>query len=324
MFYFSGEVAGAFLGTLGIPPNTQKLKKFYKLFELEESTTDIIGNPYNVSNEVIDKKILGDDLKDKCLNDLSLAKYVYDNMQESPSLIALKEAQGEKAFDNFFKLFTFIRQLQAFNTLSSTNYVIGNLDDEDPSQTRSFSGNDRREIVGGVEVLSEKIYEELQKLYGKTGSKTFRIIGGNRNVKAEVKTIKETDDGYLNVEYLFTINRARPRMKKTKGHYVIFTPTSKIATQVNFEPPLSVNKLNALKNIHYSSSLKIFLAFSEAFWENPGPESMIPSIPFRKDVNDPEAVLGAASFADDFLIQVSLWLNVSTFAFQTGFIKTFY
>ena len=116
-------------------------------------------------------------------------------------------------------------------------------------------------------------------------------------------------------------------MKKTKGHYVIFTPTSKIATQINFEPPLSVNKLNALKNIHYSSSLKIFLAFSEAFWENPGPDSKIPSIPFEKDVNDPEAVLGAASFADDILIQVGLWFMyriftklVSNFGFERNFL----
>ena len=127
--------------------------------------------------------------------------------------------------------------------------------------------------------------------------------------KAEVKTINETDDGYLNVEYLFTIGRARPRIKRIKGDYVIFTPTSKIATQINFEPPLSVNKLNALKNIHYSSSLKIFLAFSEAFWENnPDPNNKIASIPFRKDVNDSEAVLGAASYADDILIQVGYGL----------------
>ena len=130
--------------------------------------------------------------------------------------------------------------------------------------------------------------------------------------KAEVKAINETDDGYLNVEYLFTIGRARPRIKKIKGHYVIFTPTSKIATQINFEPPLSVNKLNALKNIHYSSSLKIFLAFSEAFWENPGPDSKIPSIPFEKNVDNPEAVLGAASFSDDILIQVGLWFMYYT------------
>ena len=154
MFMFSGGVSGA-LEKLGIKPDPQKLREFYQLFQLEENTINIIANPYNVSSEVINQKILGDDLKDICLNDSSLAKYVYDNMQSNPSLIALKEAHGEKAFDNFFKLITFIRQNQAFNTLSATNTVIGLLDDEDPAETRK-SKEDRREIIGGVEVLSEK------------------------------------------------------------------------------------------------------------------------------------------------------------------------
>ena len=266
----------------------------------------MIDNPYKTSSELISQKLLGDGLKDICINDTSLAKYVYDNMQENPSLITLKETEGQKAFDNFFKLTTFIQQLQAFNTDSATNYVIGNLDDEDPSQTRSFSGNDRREIIGGVEVLSNKIYKQIIENYGKGGSNTFRCYGCNIKSKAEVKSIKDTDDdGYTKVKFKLTIGRARPIMKEMKGHYVIFTPTSKIATQIKFDPPLSTNKLNALKNIHYSSSLKIFLAFSEAFWEN-NADNKIPSIPFGENVNDPEAVFGAASFADDLLIQVSL------------------
>ena len=93
----------------------------------------------------------------------------------------------------------------------------------------------------------------------------------------------------------------KSRQRQVMGHYVIFTPTSKIATQINFQPPLSVNKLSSLKNIHYSSSLKIFLAFSKPFWER---DNKIPPIPFGSNNNDREAALGAASFSDDFLIQV--------------------
>ena len=121
-----------------------------------------------------------------------------------------------------------------------------------------------------------------------------------------MKSINNTDDGHVKVQYKLTYRR-RKIMRTTRGHYAIFTPTSKIATQINFEPPLSTNKLNALKNIHYSSSLKIFLAFSKAFWENnTDPDNKIPSIPFGEDNDDAEAKLGAASFADDLLIQVCL------------------
>ena len=277
------------------------------MFELEEGIADIISlpdNPYKISKQVIDQKILGDDLKEICLNDFSLAKYVYDNMQLNPALKIVKDNLGQKAFDNFFKLFTFIRQLQAFSTLSATNTVIGLLDDEDPVETKKVSG-DRREIIGGVEVLSEKIYKEIEKRFGKRGSRTFRCYGCTSRFKAEVKAIKGThNDGYVKVEYELQY-RNRQRMRVAKGHYVIFTPTSKIATQINFEPPLSTNKLNSLKNIHYSSSLKIFLAFSKPFWENNvDPENKIPPIPFGKNDDNPEAELGAASFGDDILIQV--------------------
>ena len=303
---FSGGVSGA-LEKLGITPDPQKLREFYQLFQLEEDTINIIDNPYNVSLQVIEQKILGDDLKEKCLNDLSLAKYVYDNMQKNPSLIALKEAQGEKAFNNFFKLLTFIQQHQAFNTLSATNTVIGLLDDEDTVQTRKAS-DDRREIIGGVEVLSDKIYKEIERKYGRRGTRHFRCYGCTKKSKAEVKSITHTDYGDVQVQYKLTIGRRWSTMRATRGNYAVFTPTSKIATQINFEPPLSTNKLNALKNIHYSSSLKIFLAFSKAFWENnTAPDNKIPSIPFGEDNYDPEAELGAASFADDLLIQVCFY-----------------
>ena len=277
------------------------------MFQLEEEgLTEIIDNPYNITKQVIDQKILGDDLKETCLNDISLAKYVYDNMQLNPALIFVKDNLGQKAFDNFFKLFTFIRQLQAFSTLSATNTVIGLLDNEDQVETRKISG-DRREIIGGVEVLSEKIYKEIERKFGKKGSRTFKCYGCTKKVTAEVKTIKVIyDDGYAKVAYELKYKR-RQKLKVTKGHYVIFTPTSKIATQINFEPPLSVNKLNSLKNIHYSSSLKIFLAFSKPFWENNvDPDNKIPPIPFGENNDDPEAELGAASFSDDLLIQVCL------------------
>ena len=278
------------------------------MFELEEGTADVItlpDNPYNVSLEVIDQKILGDGLKNICLNDISLAKYVYDNMKLNPTLSFINSTLGEEAFDKFFKLFTFIRQLQAFNTLSATNTVIGLLDDEDPVQTKSKMGKDRREIIGGVEILSDKIYREIKDRFGKKGRRTFRCYGCGKTLTAEVKSIKDTeDDGYARVEYELTF-RGRKKLRLTRGHHVIFTPTSKIATQINFEPPLSVKKLNALKNIHYSSSMKIFLAFSKPFWENNlDPENKIPPIPYGKDDDDPEAELGAASFADDLLIQV--------------------
>ncbi|XP_067436413.1 L-amino-acid oxidase-like [Thunnus thynnus] len=51
---------------------------------------------------------------------------------------------------------------------------------------------------------------------------------------------------------------------------VLVTTTAKAALFMDFDPPLSIRKMEALRAVHYDSSTKVLLTFSEKFWEEDG------------------------------------------------------
>ncbi|KAF3698153.1 L-amino-acid oxidase [Channa argus] len=51
---------------------------------------------------------------------------------------------------------------------------------------------------------------------------------------------------------------------------VLVTTTAKAALFMEFDPPLPIRKMEALRAVHYDSSTKIILTFSEKFWEKDG------------------------------------------------------
>ncbi|KAJ8286229.1 hypothetical protein GJAV_G00036040 [Gymnothorax javanicus] len=51
---------------------------------------------------------------------------------------------------------------------------------------------------------------------------------------------------------------------------VLVTTTAKAALFMDFDPPLSSDKMEALRTVHYDSSTKVILTFSKKFWERDG------------------------------------------------------
>nr|UKM49430.1 L-amino acid oxidase-like protein [Trachinotus ovatus] len=51
---------------------------------------------------------------------------------------------------------------------------------------------------------------------------------------------------------------------------VLVTTTAKAALFIDFDPPLSIRKMEALRSVHYDSSTKIILTFNETFWTEDG------------------------------------------------------
>ncbi|XP_062454510.1 L-amino-acid oxidase [Rhea pennata] len=52
--------------------------------------------------------------------------------------------------------------------------------------------------------------------------------------------------------------------------YVLVTSSAKATRHIDFLPPLSLKKTNALRSVHYASSTKVVLACTEKFWEKDG------------------------------------------------------
>ncbi len=80
---------------------------------------------------------------------------------------------------------------------------------------------------------------------------------------SKVKHINQSDEG-VTVSYQ---TEQESSLSDLHADVVLVTTTAKAALFIDFEPPLSIRKMEALRSVHYESSTKIILTFKEKFWE---------------------------------------------------------
>nr|XP_040039018.1 L-amino-acid oxidase-like isoform X1 [Gasterosteus aculeatus aculeatus] len=85
-------------------------------------------------------------------------------------------------------------------------------------------------------------------------------------LNSKVKRISQSHEGVI-VSYE-TGHRAP--LTDLSADVVLVTTTAKAALFMDFDPPLSIRKMEVLRGVHYESSTKILLTFSERFWEKDG------------------------------------------------------
>ncbi|XP_027893098.1 L-amino-acid oxidase-like [Xiphophorus couchianus] len=61
-----------------------------------------------------------------------------------------------------------------------------------------------------------------------------------------------------------------PSLESLQADAVLVTTTAKAALFIEFDPPLSTRKMEAMRAVHYESSTKIILTFKEKFWTKDG------------------------------------------------------
>ena len=87
---------------------------------------------------------------------------------------------------------------------------------------------------------------------------------------------------------------------------VIVTATAKAVSFMKFDPPLSYNKKNALNNLIYFDTVKIFLVFSRPFWSEP---NNLPVIPFNSSTEQN----GASALSYDLARMVRIYFLSAIF-----------
>jgi len=93
-----------------------------------------------------------------------------------------------------------------------------------------------------------------------------RVLKDPINFNSTVKCISQSHDG-VNVSYQ---TGEESNLTHLHADVVLVTTTTKAALFMDFDPPLSIQKMEALRSVHYDSSSKIILTFSEKFWEKDG------------------------------------------------------
>ncbi|KAL2085846.1 hypothetical protein ACEWY4_019166 [Coilia grayii] len=108
------------------------------------------------------------------------------------------------------------------------------------------------EINGGSDLLTKSMTDKLNSTII-FSSKVKRIIQSDSNVTV-------TYQDWRNPSSLTNIS----------ADYVLLTASAKATLFIEFQPPLSNLKMEALRSVHYTSSTKVVLSFSERFWEKEG------------------------------------------------------
>ncbi|KAM4536725.1 L-amino-acid oxidase-like [Odontesthes bonariensis] len=107
------------------------------------------------------------------------------------------------------------------------------------------------EITGGTDLLAKAFLSVLD----------VPIL-----LSSKVKRIDHSEKG-VTVWYETDHQSA---LRSVEADAVLVTTTAKAALFIEFDPPLSNEKMKAMRAVHYESSTKIILTFSERFWERDG------------------------------------------------------
>ncbi|XP_070710446.1 L-amino-acid oxidase-like isoform X2 [Pempheris klunzingeri] len=118
-------------------------------------------------------------------------------------------------------------------------------------QTDISDGTMYAEVTGGSDLLPKAFLDVLD----------VPIL-----LNSTVKRISQSDKGVI-VSYQIG---QQPFLTDLYTDVVLVTTTAKAALFIDFVPPLSIKKMEALRGVHYDSSTKILLTFSEKFWERDG------------------------------------------------------
>ncbi|XP_010766173.1 L-amino-acid oxidase-like, partial [Notothenia coriiceps] len=95
-----------------------------------------------------------------------------------------------------------------------------------------------------------------------------RVLNATVLLNSKVKLINQTGGSNVTVTYQDRGNTGS--LISMTADYVLVTTTAKAAIFIDFQPPLSGDKTEALRSVHYTSSTKVVLSFRERFWEKEG------------------------------------------------------
>lgn len=92
------------------------------------------------------------------------------------------------------------------------------------------------------------------------------VLHGPVLLNSKVKRIVQSDEG-VTVSYQ---REQQSPLTDLRADVVLVTTTAKAALFIDFVPSLSVQKMEALRSVHYMGLTKVILTFSERFWEKDG------------------------------------------------------
>uniref|UniRef100_A0A3Q4G0W1 Amine oxidase n=1 Tax=Neolamprologus brichardi TaxID=32507 RepID=A0A3Q4G0W1_NEOBR len=96
----------------------------------------------------------------------------------------------------------------------------------------------------------------------------YQVLNATILLNSKVKLINQT--GGRNVTVTYQDQHNSGSLTNLTVDYTLVTATAKATLFIDFQPPLSGDKMEALRSVHYTSSTKVVLSFKERFWDKEG------------------------------------------------------
>ncbi|KAM4713882.1 L-amino-acid oxidase-like [Anableps anableps] len=110
------------------------------------------------------------------------------------------------------------------------------------------------EVIGGMDLIPKHLFKALKDNTTIFNAKVKKINWPKTNNTVTVWYQSDKTESLSNVT----------------ADAVLVTTSAKAALFIDYDPPLPTPKMEALKSVHYGSSTKVVLTFSEKFWEEEG------------------------------------------------------
>ncbi|XP_032270646.1 L-amino-acid oxidase-like [Phoca vitulina] len=142
--------------------------------------------------------------------------------------------------------------------------MIGTVMNEDSGYYKSFleslwdsfifsQSNNFSEITGGFDQLPKALSASLKPGTIRLGSNVETVVRDGPEVRVS-----------------YQLGKSRWALNTLTADFVIITASAKATRLITFKPPLSPDKTEALRLVHYTSATKVILACEEPFWERDG------------------------------------------------------
>nr|XP_046169544.1 L-amino-acid oxidase-like [Oncorhynchus gorbuscha] len=117
------------------------------------------------------------------------------------------------------------------------------------------------------DINDNSVYYEITDGFDHLPRAFYQALNSTILLNSKVRLISQTSS---NVTVSYQDWRNPSSLTNLTVDYALVTATAKATLFMDFQPPLSPQKMEALRSVHYASSTKVVLSFSERFWEKEG------------------------------------------------------
>ncbi|XP_068923978.1 L-amino-acid oxidase-like, partial [Petaurus breviceps papuanus] len=142
--------------------------------------------------------------------------------------------------------------------------MIGDIMNEDAGYYKSLLESLRSEII----FSNPHSFDEITGGFDQLPNALYRTLKPNTVLLGA--TVKKVEMVGSRIKITYQNGRPYSGQSIITGDFAIISSSAKATRLIQFEPPLSQAKQDALRSIHYSSATKVVLACKERFWEQDG------------------------------------------------------